>query len=202
MFTMIFSLSPGYNDVGKWLFITILLVGVFFCGWVCPFGTIQDWLFRIARTLHLPQYRVPVKFQRYLQLSRYVFYALSIMGISFAIINARSIFNHKLFTGTLTVTAGIVLAVFLIASLFINRPFCNYFCLKGASYGLLSVLRPLGIKREEENCIHCHLCDKNCPMNIPIESSDFIRHPNCINCMTCVSNCPKKCIKFRLKNKL
>lgn len=199
MMSMILALTPNYGMVGKWFFITILLVGVFFCGWVCPFGAIQDWLNKLAQKMHFPQYQVPVKFQKYLQISRYLVYALGVMGISYGIINARSSFNHKLFTNSLTLGAGIFLVIFLLASLFVKRPFCNYFCAKGASYGLLSVLRIFGIKRDNDKCIHCKLCDKNCPMNIQIESTDFVRHPNCINCLTCVSVCPKKCIKYKLK---
>lgn len=199
MLGMILSLTPGYNEAGKGLLLTILFVGVFFCGWICPFGTIQDWLNKVAEKLRLPQYQVPTKYQQYLQLSRYFIYVLGTLGISYALINARSSFNHKLFTNTLSLGAGIFLALFLIASLFIKRPFCNYFCAKGAAYGLLGILRIVGIKRDNDKCIHCKLCDKNCPMNIQIESTDFVRHPNCINCMTCVSVCPKKCIKYRLK---
>lgn len=90
------------------------------------------------------------------------------------------------------------MVAFLVASLFIDRPFCNYFCGKGASLGVWSVLRPFGIARDENKCVHCHLCDKVCPMNIPVENTNFVRHPNCINCMQCVSKCPKDCIKFNL----
>lgn len=199
MIGMILAFTPNYNMVGKKIFLTILIVGVFFCGWVCPFGAIQDWLSVVGRKLKLPQYQVPEKIQNYLQLLRYVLYALGVVGISYAVINARASFNHKLFTNTLTLWAGVFLGIFLVLSLFIKRPFCNYFCTKGASYGLLSVLRIFGISRDNDTCIHCHLCDKNCPMNIKIEKETFIRHPNCINCLTCVGVCPKKCIKYKLK---
>lgn len=195
---LILAFMPQYNPIGKYLFLTILLLGVFFCGWVCPFGSLQDWTAKLARFLKLPRYQVPDKFQKYLQLARYAFYAFGTLGIAFAFLNARKIFNHDLFAGKLTLTAGIILGLFILASLFIDRPFCNYFCTKGAYYGLFSVLRIFGIARDENKCIHCHLCDKKCPMNIKIEKNKFIRHPNCINCLTCVSVCPKKCISYKL----
>ena len=197
---LVLAFMPQYNPVGKYLFLTILLVGVFFCGWVCPFGALQDWLAKLARFLKLPRYQVPDKYQKYLQLSRYVLYALGVVGIVFAFLNARKVFNHDFFSGKLTLTAGIILGIFVLASPFIDRPFCNYFCTKGAHYGLFSVLRIFGITRDESKCIHCHLCDKKCPMNIKIERNQFIRHPNCINCLTCVSVCPKKCIAYKLIN--
>lgn len=198
---LVLSFMPRYNPVGKYLFFTILLCGVFFCGWVCPFGALQDWLSKLALMLKLPRYRVPLRWQKYLQLSRYIWYVLGTAGISYAILNARSAFNHGLFGGTLTMAAGLVLGAFVVTSLFIDRPFCNYFCTKGAYYGLLSVLRPFGIARDETSCIHCHLCDKKCPMNIRVENTSFVRHPNCINCMTCVSVCPKKCLAYQLSQK-
>ena len=198
MLGLFISFMPYYNPFGKYLFLPILIAGVFFCGWVCPFGALQDWTSKIARFFKLPRYQVPDRFQKYLQLSRYVFYALGILGISFAILNARHAFNKSLFSGHLTIVAGIILLIFILLSLFIDRPLCNYFCQKGACYGLLSVLRIFGISRDNFQCVHCKLCDKRCPMNIKIESNEFVRHPNCINCMTCVSVCPKKCINYKL----
>ncbi len=177
---------PKYGMIGKVLFWTILIVGVFFCGWVCPFGAIQDWLAKIARFIKIPRYQVPKPIQQYLVLSRYAFYVLGVAGIVFTSLNARSAFNHQLFKNSLEMASGIVLVIFLVTALFVDRPFCNYFCMKGAGYGILGVLRIIGIKRDNSKCIHCKFCDRNCPMNIEIESTDFVRHPNCINCMTCI----------------
>ncbi len=198
MLGLVFSFMPKYGIVGKYLFFTILLFGVFFCGWVCPFGSLQDWMARLGRLLKLPHIRIPDRFQKYMQLSRYAFYVLGTAGISFALLNARGAFNHNLFAGKLTLIAGIVLGIFVVAALFIDRPFCNYFCTKGAYYGLFGVLRPFGIQRDDTKCIHCHLCDKKCPMNIKVENTSFVRHPNCINCTTCISVCPMKCIRYQL----
>ncbi|MBR3662028.1 MAG: 4Fe-4S binding protein [Alphaproteobacteria bacterium] len=184
----------------KYMFWSVLLCGVFFCGWVCPFGAIQDWLAWIARKLKCPHFRVPHKVQKYLQFTRYILYALSTFGITFVFLNARYNFNHDMVNGMLSVSGGIILAVFLISALFIDRPFCNYFCLKGAVDGMMSIVRPLGIKRNNQKCIHCHLCDRNCPMNILVENTNFVRHPNCINCMKCITACPKNCLAFKLMN--
>jgi polyferredoxin len=174
----------------------MLLVGVFFCGWLCPFGALQDWIALLARFLKLPKLRIPQKAQKYLQLSRYVFYALSTISISFVALNARGSFNHRLFEGGLSTAGSWCLGFFIFVALFIDRPFCNYFCTKGAFYGLFSVLRIFGIKKNENKCVHCHRCSQKCPMNIDVEKIRFVRHPNCINCLKCFSACPKKCITF------
>lgn len=59
------------KQVSDWLLPTTLLVGVLFCGWICPLGTLQDWAYKFGRKLKLPLFRMPYKVQRYLQLSRY-----------------------------------------------------------------------------------------------------------------------------------
>ena len=53
------------KEVSVWLLPTILLVGVFFCGWVCPFGAAQEWLGKLGKWMHLPQLRMPQGVQRY-----------------------------------------------------------------------------------------------------------------------------------------
>ena len=190
---------PHSEPVANWLFWTVLGVGVFFCGWVCPFGAAQDWLFWIARKLHLPRWQIPWKYQRVLQFSRYIWAGLiTFAGIHYAFLSARFYFNDNLFHNMLTWTSGLTLAGFLLIGLFIDRPFCNYFCMKGAIDGLMSIVRPVSIRRDNKACVHCHLCDKVCPMNVRVERTGFVRHPNCINCMKCVSSCPKQCLNFRL----
>ena len=187
------------ETMAGYLFWTVLAVGVFFCGWVCPFGAIQDWLDWIARKLHLPRFQIPWKYQRFLQLSRYIWAGLiTFMGVHYAFLSARFYFQDNLIHNNLSWISGTTLAVFLIASLFLDRPFCNYFCMKGAVDGLMSVIRPVSIRRDPKACIHCHLCNKVCPMNVPVENTNFVRHPNCINCMKCVCACPKNCLKFKL----
>ena len=190
---------PHSEPVAKGLFWTVLVVGVFFCGWVCPFGAIQDWLAWVARKIHLPRLQIPWKYQRFLQLSRYIWAGLiTFAGVHYAFLSARFYFNDNLFHNMLTWTSGLTLGTFLIIGLFVDRPFCNYFCMKGAMDGLMSIIRPISIKRDSKTCIHCHLCDKICPMNVRVEHTNFVRHPNCINCMKCVGVCPKQCLALRL----
>ena len=187
------------EPVARYLFWTVLAVGVFFCGWVCPFGAIQDWLGFLARKLHLPRFQIPWKYQRFLQLSRYIWAVLiTFAGVHYAFLSARFYFQDNLIHNNLSWISATTLAVFLVAGLFLDRPFCNYFCMKGAVDGLMSVIRPVSIRRDPKTCIHCHLCNKVCPMNVPVEGTNFVRHPNCINCMKCVCACPQNCLKFKL----
>ena len=189
---------PFADNIGQKIWITILFVGVFFCGWICPFGALQDWFGWIAQKLHLPRYKLPQKLQQYVQLLRYVLYGLSVINIVLFFLNSRFFFEYSVVAGAWEWVSGSVMVLFLLATLFTDRPFCNYFCVKGASLGVWSVLRPIGITREEKSCVHCSKCDQICPMNIEVSSVAFVRHPNCINCMQCLTACPKGCIKFKL----
>ena len=192
---------PFADSIGQKIWISILFVGVFFCGWICPFGALQDWIGWGSKKLHFPRYKIPCKYQQYVQLSRYFLYGLGSINIVFAVLNSRFYFEQTVMSGLWDAVNGSVFIVFLIVTLFVDRPFCNYFCVHGAKIGVWSVLRIFGIAREKDKCIHCHLCDKVCPMNISVENTTFVRHPNCINCMQCLCHCPKQCIKFKLMKK-
>ena len=151
--------------------------------------------------MHLPRFQLPQKVQQYAQLARYFLYGLSALNIVFYFLNSRFYFGHSVSVGMWDWVNGSVMIAFLVLALFTDRPFCNYFCVKGASLGVWSVLRPFGIVRDSKTCVHCVLCDKACPMNISVSNTEFIRHPNCINCMKCVTVCPKNCITFKLMKK-
>ena len=185
------------KQVSDWLLPTTLLVGVLFCGWICPLGTLQDWAYKLGRKLKLPLFRMPYKVQRYLQLSRYILYFLLTLGVTFTVLQGTKNLSALMKGKEIALASLIVLIIFVLVGIFFNRPFCNYICTGGARRGLWSVIRIIGIRRDTSRCINCKLCSKSCPMNIDVANTDFVRHPNCIGCMSCLSACPKNCISFR-----
>jgi polyferredoxin len=185
------------KQVSDWLLPTTLLLGVLFCGWICPLGTLQDWAYKLGRRLKLPLLRMPYKAQRYLQLSRYILYFMLTLGVAFTVLQGTKNLSALMKGKEIALASLIVLIIFVLAGLFFNRPFCNYICTGGARRGLWSVIRIIGIRRDTSRCINCKLCSKSCPMNIDVANTDFVRHPNCIGCMSCLSACPRKCISFK-----
>ena len=185
------------KQVSDWLLPTTLLVGVLFCGWICPLGTLQDWAYKLGRKLKLPLFRMPYKVQRYLQFSRYILYFLLTLGVTFTVLQGTKNLSALMKGKEIALASLIVLIIFVLVGIFFNRPFCNYICTGGARRGLWSVIRIIGIRRDTSRCINCKLCSKSCPMNIDVANTDFVRHPNCIGCMSCLSACPKNCISFR-----
>ena len=187
---------PHPDFLGEHLVFPVILAGVIFCGFICPLGSVQEWLHLLGRKLRLPCCKTPPLLQRYAQFIRYVLAVLSFTGISLAVLNLRYYFHQNVMLGMLSKTSSILLALFLLASLFFPRPFCNYFCLKGALDGALSFIRLVSIRRHADKCIHCHRCAQVCPMHIEVEKIHFLRHPNCINCLQCLKVCPQDCLHY------
>jgi polyferredoxin len=86
----------------------------------------------------------------------------------------------------------LVLAVVLIASLFVERPWCRYACPLGAATGLVSLLSPIYLKREANACRECAICTKACPMGLPVHTATTIKSADCVGCLECVDECPRE----------
>ncbi len=172
------------------------LMGPVFCGWVCPYGFLQDLAARLGRMLDIRRRHMPQAMARVLSAGRYVLLAL------FLLISADFLFllfsydpraNLSLVLGgqAVTLAGWIVMGMFLAVSLVYDRPFCNHLCIEGAKHGIYGLLRPVTIRRDAAACIGCGKCDRACPMAVRVSDVDQVRSPQCINCMACVSACPK-----------
>jgi polyferredoxin len=173
-----------------------LLFGNFFCGWVCPYGTVQEVIGIIGKRLFKKRYKMPRSIQKYMQYSRYVLFVILMIGVLDFIITPLNgygtlmgLFSEEMETAVSTVALGIMI-FYLLVALFFDRPFCNYLCTEAAKYGILSMTRIFSIKRNESTCVNCKKCDKACPMNIQVSAYEHVRNGQCINCMECVNVCP------------
>ena len=180
-----------------------LLLGVLFgpviCGWVCPFGTVQEWMAKLGKRLLGKRYNhlVPQKLDRVLRYLRYVLLILVVVNTA---ISGKLLFQtfdpyYALFnfwTSEVAWTAYGVLALTLLLSLAVDRPWCKYACPYGAFLGLTNLIRVFPIRRNKKTCISCSACDKACPMNLTIATVDVVRDHQCIACMKCTSEaaCP------------
>lgn len=177
----------------KWLFmLTILVVGLFFCGWACPFGSAQEWLRSLGKRLFGFTWKVPARIDRYLLFSRYIF-AATLLTMTVSALDVRKTFISTL-SGKADIVFGVALAIlaaFLLLSLVVERPYCKYLCGFGAMAGALSMARFFGVKRAAEACTGCGKCDRACGMGVEVSLAHTVRDPNCINCGKCVAACPK-----------
>ena len=190
------------------------LLGRFVCGWLCPFGLVQDLLHKIP----LFRKRKNLPFRRILKYGKYV--------VLFLLVGVGSLF---LFGGFAKVPAfckylcpsgtlfgaipllasnemlrsqagglffwklGILLLIVLL-SVKVYRPFCQYLCPLGAIYGWFNRFSLVQIHWEKERCVSCMACEKACPVSLSVR--EISRSPECIRCGRCVEACPNKCLGF------
>lgn len=188
---------------------TILLVGVLvgrvLCGWVCPFGFIQDLLARIkVKKFTLPAWTgyfkyvvliVTVFLLPYLFKPEYSFCvacpAAALEVTVPSLIQGESSFS----TGTL-IKLGSLLAVVGFA-IFSKRAFCKVLCPIGALMAPFNYFSFWRVRKPTENCVSCHRCDRQCPANIRPEKKiknekDPNRTLDCVVCHKCRDVCPQK----------
>jgi ferredoxin-type protein NapH len=97
----------------------------------------------------------------------------------------------------------VILLLSLLATLYISRAFCRYICPVAAIMGPLNKYSLIGLDRNLVKCIgeKCKLCEKACPMDVPIftgPTKTFSKHPQCIMCLTCKDVCREKAIRFTI----
>ena len=181
----------------------IMLLSIFFgpvfCGWVCPLGTVQEWVGKLGKKLFRRRYNhfVPVRLDRYLRYLRYgvllwVLYVTATSGVLVfeAYDPYYALFNF--WTTEVAWTALLILGLTLLGSIFIERPWCKYACPYGAVLGITNLFRVFSIKRSTTTCKADGACSIMCPMNIQVDSKTTVRDHQCISCMECTSEaiCP------------
>jgi polyferredoxin len=164
------------------LLLTVLF-GPVFCGWLCPLGSIQEWVGKLGKRIFKKKFNrfIPYKIDRYLRFTRYLVLALVLYKMA---VTAKLLFQDvdpyyamfNFFTGEVTLAALSILVVTLILSLFIERPWCKYACPYGALLGLANLFRIFKIRRISSACENCGACDRACPMNIKISDSHAVRN--------------------------
>lgn len=185
--------------IGLTIIITIVF-GPIICGFICPFGAIQDLAAKIGKKKFKRKYNkfiskeldLQLKNLRYLTLIVTVFLTATSSVALLESINPYhaflGIFNKKF-----SILGFIVLIIILITSIFIQRPWCRYLCPYGATLGLFNKIKIFRIIRKDSTCVKCNKCNNSCPMGINIIEEDAIRNESCISCLECVDEkvCPK-----------
>ena len=196
---------PHLHPAAMFLLLTFLATAFLFrkafCSWLCPIGTLCEYLWRagkklFGRNLLLPRWiDLPLRGLKYFLLGFFVWAisTMSIVGIRdfmmspyglIADVKMLNFFRHIGDTGL------IVLGVFILASVFIQNFWCRFLCPYGALLGLTSWLSPARIRRNERTCIDCEKCAKACPSALPVDKLVQIRSVECTGCLECVAVCP------------
>jgi len=181
------------------VFALTVFLGPVFCGWICPLGSIQEWFGKLGKKIFKRRFNrlIPYEVDRILRYLRYVMlgwviYMTAVTGtLVFSDIDPYfALFNF--WTSEVASGGVIILAVVLVLSLIVERPFCKYACPYGAVLGAFNLFRIFKIRRRRSTCIDCKACDRSCPMNIPVSTGGAVRHHQCITCLKCTSEqaCP------------
>lgn len=196
---------PRLHPAAFFLFIAFtsasLLFRKSFCGWLCPVGTVSEYLWKFGRCLFgrnftLPKWLdLPLRSLKYLVLSFFLYAVAAMSAPAIAdfvaspyglVVDVRML-NFFRFMGT---TTAIVVGGLVLASLVVRNFWCRYLCPYGALMGLISLLSPTRITRNESACIDCAKCAKACPSTLPVDKLVQIRSAECIGCLECVAVCP------------
>ena len=195
---------PAIHPAAMFLFVAFLLISMVakkaFCSWLCPVGTLSEFLWKAGRKFFGRTLRLPSWADYLLRSLKYIllaFFGLIIgtmsiesltefMGTPYGLIADVKMLNFFLYLGTV----GAVVLVLLVAlSVVVQNFWCGYLCPYGALMGLVSLLSPLKIRRDVEACIECGKCAKACPSALPVDKLLQIRSVECTACMACVSVC-------------
>lgn len=195
----------------------IMLYGIIFgrwiCGWLCPFGLLQDLLHKIktpklkknrfTRVLSFFKYVIVAVFVVILPLiyafkdfplpafCKYICPAGTVGGAFGLLINPNNAENFAML-GPLFTWKFVLAVSIIVGAVFIYRIFCRFLCPLGALYGLFNKFSLFGIKLEKNKCINCGKCVSVCEMDI-----HHVGDIECINCGKCIGVCPTKAISWK-----
>lgn len=177
-----------------------MLVGRFPCGWLCPFGFLQELVHKIpSKKFNLPNW---TQYGKYFFLIFFVIFLPLIVvdqfgygmtwfckfvcpagtleaGIPMTILDP----SLRRLIGILFYNKLAILIIILIAMVFIRRPFCRTICPLGGFYSLFNKISIVRMKHDNNKCVRCNQCFRDCPMHLKFyEGANQL---NCIRCFKC-----------------
>ena len=189
------------------------LMGRFVCGWLCPFGLIQDLLYKIpflrkintfkgdkllrklkyvillVFVILLPMFLVDVLGQGLPYFCKFICPAGTLEGGILLVL-----FNESMrgALGWLYAWKSVLLAVTILLSVVIYRPFCKYICPLGVVYSVFNPIAVFRYRIDKEKCTGCGACARVCKMQV--DPAKNVNHAECIRCGACKDACPVKVI--------
>jgi transcriptional regulator of nitric oxide reductase len=205
--------EPLMLIIAVYTLLSVVLIGRgIFCGWLCPFGALQELLGQISRALRVPQWNPSVKLEQRLWMGKYIAAAAVLILVMTEIDPAGATLEIEPFKTAITskfsrawpfvLYAGALLAI----GLFSERAYCRFLCPLGGFLAVLDRLHLLNrLKRRPECGSPCRLCERSCPVRA-IAPSGKIVTAECFQCLDCqveyydVKRCPPLVRAVKLRN--
>ncbi|WP_229219033.1 4Fe-4S binding protein [Rugamonas brunnea] len=178
-----------------WAFVLVTLLAWgrgTFCGWLCPFGAMQEFIGKAARKFGIPQHRLRSATDARLKRIKYVLLALILTSAVLSDVWTDRLVELEPFKTSITLGfvrswSYVAYAVALLAaSAFVYKFFCRYLCPFGAGLALLGRFRLLAwIARRSECGKPCQTCRHSCDYQA-IKPAGDIDYAECFQCMDCV----------------
>lgn len=190
-----------------------VLLGRFICGFLCPFGWLQELLHKI------PSKKLSTKKLKPLTYLKYIILLLAVVLLPALAVNdvgmgdpffckyicpqgvlegaiPLSLVNEgiRAALGTLFVQKLFILLAAVALSILFYRPFCKWICPLGAFYALLNKISLLEIKMDKQKCVSCGKCAASCKMDVDVRKTP--NHAECIRCGKCITACPAEALCF------
>lgn len=190
-----------------------ILLGRLICGFLCPFGLVQDLLHKIP----VRKLKVPKNIDRPLRYLKYVILVLFVLLMPIFLTNqfglappyfCKWICPTGILEGAFpliikneSIRAGLgflfnwklmILVIIVLLSVLVYRPFCKYICPLGGMYGLFNKFAFYQMDVDKKTCIDCKKCEEVCPMEVEVLKN--INSAECIRCGRCKSICPTEAI--------
>jgi NosR/NirI family transcriptional regulator, nitrous oxide reductase regulator len=184
--------EPLMIIIAGYTLISLFLIGRgVFCGWLCPFGALQELLGQVSRALGVPQWNPSHALEKRLWMGKYIAAAAVLLLVMTEIDPSGATIEIEPFKTAITskftrawpylIYAGALLAI----GLFSERAYCRFLCPLGGVLAALDRLHLLNrLKRRPECGNPCHLCERSCPVRA-IEPSGEIKTAECFQCLDC-----------------
>jgi len=207
----VFLLDPIIFILWVFVFVSLFVWGRgLFCGWLCPFGALQEIMSLIAKKLSIKQIKISPKHHKHAQKIKYII-LFTLLGTSFYSLSlAEKLAEIEPFKTSLTLNFVrywpfvLYAVILLLFSLKIHKFYCRYICPLGAGLAILGRFPMLKWLRRREECgSPCQLCrNKKCEIDA-INRDGSIDYSECVQCLECLVTIenPKLCVVNKYSNR-
>lgn len=190
----VYLLDPVIFILWSFVFVSLFIVGRgLFCGWLCPFGALQEIMAVIAEKLRIRQIRIKPEHHKLAQKLKYTVLGGLIAASFFSLTLAEKLAEIEPFKTSITLhfvrywPFVLYAVILLLLSLKIHKVYCRYLCPLGAGLAILGRFPAVKLLTRKAACGNpCQLCkQKKCGIDA-IEPDGSIDYAECIQCLECV----------------